>query len=163
MGSIIRTSRVLGLLAGMAIALTACSSTTAGIPQSSGPAAQPSASAPTAAAPAPSLGGGDADPFCAAVTTIGMEAYGSLNAPNISEAEGMKKVGEIWGKLAAIAPADIKADVVQIAAGFQAAMSGSGGDPSAMMASIAEPLARYAAWGQAHCPNLAKAVKPPTG
>lgn len=161
MGSIIRTSRVLGLLAGVAIALTACSSTTAGIPQSSGPAAQPSAAAPTAAAPAPSLGGDD--PFCTAAATMGMEAFGNLNAPNISEADGLKKIGEVWGKLAAIAPADIKADVAQIATAFTAATSGAGGDPAAIMASVGESMARYTAWGQAHCPNLLKSVKPPTG
>lgn len=159
MGSIIRASRVLGLLAGVAIAVTACSSTTAGIPQSS-PVGGSQPAPPAAVVPAPSLGSGGDAAFCAAAAKIGMELFGGPGAANITEAEGMQKIGDAWVALAAIAPADIKADVTQIANGIKSAGSGAAADPAAVMTALGEPMQRYSAWGQTHCPGLSSTVKP---
>lgn len=156
MGSIIRTSRVLVLLAGMAIALTACSSTTTGTPQSSpAGASQPA----PAVAPAPSLGSGGDAAFCAAAAKIGSDVFGSSGA-NLTDAEGVKKIVDAWSALAAVAPADVKADVLQIATGMQAVTT-PGADPAALMTALGEPMQRYIAWGQTHCQGLFGAK--PTG
>ncbi|MFI6315918.1 hypothetical protein ACIBG8_00280 [Nonomuraea sp. NPDC050556] len=93
---------------------------------------------------------GAPDAFCGAALEKGKTVLGDLGQPGTTH---MKALAKAWGELADEAPAEIRADVAQIAAAF-AALSEAKGQTAELekqMTSIVEPLDRYKAWGEKHC------------
>lgn len=159
MGTTIRACRVLVLLAAAAVALSACSTTTAGTPQSAPANAADSTavtgSAPTGSALAgqtPSLATGSDKEFCLAALNLGKELVNGNDST--SDPAGLKNVTDAWSKLAAIAPAEIKGDLAQIAAAFQQAAASPNSDPQSLLATMKGPLQHYTAWGATHCAGV---------
>jgi hypothetical protein len=147
MGSINKTSRYLVLLAGTAIALTACSSGSTSA-ESANP---PAATGP--AAPAPAVNSGSAKEFCLAALQLGKDALPTAGDANPSAS--LQQVGGAWARLAKIAPAEIKPDVKQIADAIGKITADTPeADAAAAMGSLSVPIQHYTQWGAAHCQGV---------